>query len=72
MSAAPSGHNPLAVEFKVNLLSPALGDRFIARARVLRRGRTLSVIRADVFAVSDGREEIIATMLETAILRAAK
>lgn len=69
MSAAPSGHNPLAVEFKVNLLSPARGDRFIARARVLRRGRTLSVIRADVFAISDGREEIIATMLETAILR---
>lgn len=69
MSAAPPGHNPLAVEFKVNLLAPARGDRFIARARVIRRGRTLSVIRADVFARTGDREEMVATMLETAILR---
>ena len=69
MSAAPSGHNPLAVEFKMNLLAPARGDRFEARARVLRRGRTLSVIRADVFAITGDREEMVATMLETAILR---
>lgn len=69
MSAAPAGHNPLAVEFKVNLLAPARGERFEARARVLRRGRTLSVIRADVFAIDGGKEEMIATMLETAILR---
>lgn len=71
MSAAPAGHNPLAVEFKVNLLAPARGDRFEARARVLRRGRTLSVIRADVFAITGTREEMVATMLETAILRPA-
>ena len=71
MSAAPAGHNPLAVEFKVNLLAPAQGDRFEARARVLRRGRTLSVIRADVFAMTGTREEMVATMLETAILRPA-
>jgi uncharacterized protein (TIGR00369 family) len=70
MSAAPAGQNPLAVEFKVNLLAPARGERFEARARVLRRGRTLSVIRADVFAIRDGKEEMIATMLETTILRA--
>jgi uncharacterized protein (TIGR00369 family) len=70
MSAAPAGHNPLAVEFKVNLLAPARGERFEARARVLRRGNTLSVIRADVFAIRDGKEEMIATMLETTILRA--
>lgn len=70
MSAAPSGHNPLAVEFKVNLMAPARGERFEARARVLRRGRTLSVIRADVFAITGEREEMIATILETAIVRA--
>ena len=69
MSAAPSGHNPLAVEFKVNLLAPARGERFEARARVLRRGRTLSVVRADVFAITGTSEDMIATMLETAILR---
>ena len=70
MSAAPPGHNPLAVEFKVNLLAPARGVRFEARATVIRRGRTLTVSRADVFAIaSSGDEEMVATMLQTTILR---
>ncbi len=70
MSAAPSGYNPLAVEFKVNLLAPARGQRFEARATVLRRGRTLTVSRADAFAISSsGDEEMVATMLQTTILR---
>jgi len=70
MSAAPPGYNPLAVEFKVNLLAPARGVRFEARASVLRRGRTLTVSRADVFAIAgSGQEEMVATMLQTTILR---
>lgn len=69
MTLAPAGYNPLAVEFKVNLLAPAEGDTFEARAVVLRSGRTLTVVRADVFAISDAGETLIATMLETTILR---
>jgi uncharacterized protein (TIGR00369 family) len=69
MSSAPAGCNPLAVEFKINLLAPAKGDRFEARATVLRRGRTLTVVRADVLAITDGSEELIATILETVIVR---
>jgi uncharacterized protein (TIGR00369 family) len=70
VSAAPPGYNPLAVEFKVNLLAPARGVRFEARATVLRRGRTLTVSRADVFAIATtGDEEMVATMLQTTILR---
>jgi uncharacterized protein (TIGR00369 family) len=70
MSAAPPGYNPLAVEFKVNLMAPARGQRFEARAKVLRRGRTLTVSRADAFAISSsGDEEMVATMLQTTILR---
>ncbi len=69
MSAAPLGHNPLAVEFKISLLAPGKGDRFEARGRVLRKGRTLTVAQADVFALDGGREQIIATLLETVILR---
>jgi uncharacterized protein (TIGR00369 family) len=59
----------LSVEFKVNLLSPALGERFIARAHVLKPGRTLTVCRGDVFAVTDGAEKLIMTMLATMIAR---
>ena len=55
----------LTVEYKVNLLAPARGERFVARARVVRSGRTLSVCTADVVAVEGERETAIATMLAT-------
>lgn len=47
----PEGSNVLTVEFKVHLLRPADGAALEARAEVVRAGRTLSVCRADVFAV---------------------
>lgn len=65
----PQDASVLSVEFKVNLLSPAVGERFIARAQVLKPGRTLTVCRADVFAVKDGAEKLIMTMLGTMITR---
>lgn len=55
----------LTVEFKINLLTPAKGERFIARARVVRSGRTLSTCAADVFAVEQGEERVVAMMLAT-------
>jgi uncharacterized protein (TIGR00369 family) len=63
----PAGARVLSVEFKLNLLSPACGARFIARARVLRAGRTLTVCRGDVVAVEGGDERLVATMLATLI-----
>jgi uncharacterized protein (TIGR00369 family) len=59
----------LSVEFKVNLLAPAVGEKFEARAQVIKPGKTLTVCRADVFAISGGEEKIIATMLATMIVR---
>jgi len=53
----------LTVEFKVNLLAPAKGERFVARGRVLRSGRTLTVCQADVVAYPS--EQTVATMLGT-------
>lgn len=61
----------LSVEFKVNLLSPAVGERFIARAQVLKPGRTLTVCRGDVFAVRDGQEKLVMTMLATMIAKSS-
>lgn len=55
----------LTVEYKVNLLAPARGARLLARGRVLRPGRTLTVCRADVAALDDGAERLVATMLAT-------
>ena len=60
------GAEVLSVEFKLNLLSPAAGERFVARARVVRSGRNLTVCAGDLYALRDGGEEkIVATMLAT-------
>src|SRR5215470_6152828 len=62
----PAGSRVLSVEFKVNLMRPARGETFVARAEVVKPGRTLSVVRADVFAISaDGKKEMVATMQGT-------
>jgi uncharacterized protein (TIGR00369 family) len=65
MSVGPEKHDVLSVEFKVNLLAPARGDYFLARAAVKRPGRNLTVCTADAFAVQNGREKLVATMLAT-------
>jgi uncharacterized protein (TIGR00369 family) len=64
-SLMPADAAVLTVEYKVNFLSPAQGDRVVARARVTKHGRTVTVSTCDVFAVTGGREQIVATMLGT-------
>jgi acyl-coenzyme A thioesterase PaaI-like protein len=55
----------LTVELNANLLAPAAGEAFVARAQVKKAGRTLTVCTADAFAIIDGREKVVATMLAT-------
>jgi uncharacterized protein (TIGR00369 family) len=55
----------LTVEFKVDLLEPAAGERVVARGRVVRAGRTLTVCRADAAALEGGTERQVATMSAT-------
>ena len=57
----------LTVEFKINLLAPAAGDRLIARGRVVRTGRTLTVCRGEAVTVTDGQEKHVATLTATLI-----
>jgi uncharacterized protein (TIGR00369 family) len=67
-SLMPAGAEVLSVEFKVNLLRPAQGKSFLARAEVIKPGRTLTVARADVFGVAEtGDRELLATMLAAII-----
>ena len=64
----PADSNVLSVEFKVNLLRPAQGVEFVARAEVIKAGRTLTVVRADVFGIdANAEKELVATMQGTMI-----
>jgi uncharacterized protein (TIGR00369 family) len=65
LSVTPDGRDVLSVEFKVNLLAPAVGENFIARAQVKRAGKTLIVCSADAFARNGTEEKLVATMLAT-------
>ena len=65
-SLMPAGSDVLSVEFKVNLMRPAKGITFTAIAEVLKPGKTLTVVRADVFAVEEqGERTLVSTMLGT-------
>src|ERR1041384_6010178 len=67
-SLMPPKSEVLSVEFKVNLLRPAKGEKFLAVAEVVKAGKTLTVVRADVFGVDrEGQRELVATMLGTMI-----
>ena len=67
-SLMPPDSEVLSVEFKVNLLRPAKGEEFVAVAEVIKAGKTLTVVRADVFAVdNEGERQLVATMLGTMI-----
>ena len=64
----PPNTEVLSVEFKVNLLRPAKGELFLASAEVVKSGRTLTVVRADVFSLDQADQRtLIATMLGTMI-----
>ena len=65
LSVAPEHAEVLSVEFKINLLAPATGELFVARAQVKRAGKTLTVCTADAFATSQGNEKLVATMQAT-------
>lgn len=51
----------LASHFAVNCLRPAVGERFVARARVVKPGRTQVFTACELFAVADGAEKLVAT-----------
>ena len=52
----------LTIEFKINLLAPAQGERFRMEGRVLKPGRTITVCEGRAYALRDGAEKLIATM----------
>jgi uncharacterized protein (TIGR00369 family) len=71
LTLGPSGSEVLSVEFKISLLAPARGQRFSARAQVIRSGRRLSFCTAEVVAIEGSDEQVIAIMLSTMRVRTA-
>lgn len=61
----PAEATVLTVEYKINLLAPADGQRLRALGRVVKPGRTLSVCDVEVFVEKDGRERLCARLLQT-------
>jgi uncharacterized protein (TIGR00369 family) len=68
LTLMPAGAAVLTVEFKVNLMAPGKGEAIVARGRVLKAGRTLVTCAGDVFAVEEGKERLVATMLATVMV----
>ena len=69
LTRMPASAAVLSAEYKINFLSPAEGEKLIARGRVLKPGRTLTVCYGEVHAKKDGNEKLVATMLATMITR---
>jgi uncharacterized protein (TIGR00369 family) len=65
LSLTPAGQEVLTVEYKINFMAPGRGEALVARAKVLKAGRTLIVCQSDVFNIQDGRELLAATAMLT-------
>ena len=72
MTLVSASASVLTVDYKMNLVAPADGEKLIARGKVVRPGRTLVVTQAEVFAVKDGKEKLCALMQQTIMVMHGK
>lgn len=72
MTTVPASASVLTVEYKMNLMAPADGDKLIARGQVVRAGRSLVVTQAEVFAVRGGKATQCALMQQTIMVMHGK
>ena len=68
LTLAPPDREVLTVEYKVNFLAPAWGEKLVARGEVLSAGRRLFVCKAEVEAVDGEERRTCATLLQTVSL----
>lgn len=64
-SLMPEDAAVLTVEYKVNFLAPAEGDRLVATGRVIKDGQTITVCTGEVIAALGGQEKLVAVMQAT-------
>lgn len=72
LTTMPAGAGILTAEFKINLLAPAAGERLVARGRVVKAGRTLTLAMAEVFAEANGVSRLCALMTATCMTIAGR
>ncbi|MBP0598111.1 PaaI family thioesterase [Herbaspirillum sp. LeCh32-8] len=65
LTKAPAGCEVVTVEFKVNFVRPAVGERFVALGRVQNAGRSLAVCSGEVLAFSGDSSKVVALMQAT-------
>jgi len=68
----PTGASVLTVEYKLNLLAPAEGDRLVAEGAVVKPGRTLVITRGEVHAERGGARTLVALMQQTLMIMRGK
>ena len=67
LTKAPPGHEVVTAEFKLNLLRPAIGERFVAIGTVVNAGKMLTVCTGEVLAYKDGATKVVALMQATIV-----
>jgi uncharacterized protein (TIGR00369 family) len=72
LTTMPAGVGVLTAEFKINLLAPAAGERLLAKGRVIKAGRTLTLAVAEVFAISGGTPKLCAMLTATCMTIAGR
>jgi len=65
LSLMPLGAGVLTTEFKINLVAPAAGERLVARGRVIKAGRTLTLAQTEVYSETAGEERLVALLTAT-------
>jgi uncharacterized protein (TIGR00369 family) len=65
LTLMPPDRGVLTTEFKINLIAPAAGDRILARGKVVKAGRTLTLAQTEVFAERGGQKKLIALLTAT-------
>ena len=67
LTVLPEDMEVVTSEIKIHLLAPGRGEQVLARGRVVRPGRRLVIVTADVFALRDGQEHHIALLTGTMV-----
>ncbi len=65
LTRMPAGVGVLTVEFKINLMAPAAGERLIATGRVVKAGRTITIAQSEVHAEASGERRLVALLTAT-------
>lgn len=55
----------LSIEFKINMLRPAIGEELICKAKVIKNGKTISIVDSEVFSIKDKEEKMVSKAIVT-------